>query len=181
MSFVETATESITFRVNAKILDKLRNESKSHQISLSTLVNQIFTQHVSWHAFAVDAGFITILKCSLADMIKKITDNEIKQIALDSVKNNAKDIVLFLRQEYSVNTVLELIETWAKISGYHYKQTRQDNKISFVIQHDLGKKWSLYLSTIWGHIFENFAQQKIDFDITSNTIAFTIVLQKQTA
>ncbi len=178
---METTTESITFRINNEILDKLRIESKKKQISLTTLVNQIFIQHVSWNTSAADAGFIPILKNSLSSMLKKITDDEIKQIALDCAKNNSKDVVLSLRQEYNISTVLELIETWAKNSGYHYKQTKQDNKISFVIQHDLGKKWSLYLSTIWGHIFENFAQQKIDFDITSNTIAFTITLQKQTA
>lgn len=173
--------KSITFRVNDDILDKLRNESTKKEISLTTLVNQIFTQHVSWYVSVADAGFVPILKSSLSSILKKITDDDIKQIALDCAKNNAKDVVLYLRQEYNISTVLELIETWAKNSGYHYKQTKQDNKISFVIQHDLGKKLSLYLSTAWDYVFGSFGLQKIGFDTTSNTIAFTVVLQKQTA
>jgi len=48
-------------------------------------------------------------------------------------------------------------------------------KRSYVIQHDMGKKWSIYLASLYQFLFEESGVNKIiEFDKTENTLAFTI-------
>jgi hypothetical protein len=49
------------------------------------------------------------------------------------------------------------------------------NKHSYVIQHDMGIKASIYLSSLFQFLFEELGQyKKIDFDKTENTLTFSI-------
>ena len=38
----------------------------------------------------------------------------------------------------------------------------------------MGRKWSLYLSELYRHLFEEFGLEKSYFDITDNTLSFKI-------
>jgi hypothetical protein len=51
-----------------------------------------------------------------------------------------------LRNEYSINSSLDVIESWIKIAGYSYRHEVRGAEHSYIIQHhDMGRKWSLYL------------------------------------
>jgi predicted HicB family RNase H-like nuclease len=49
-------SESITFRLDSIILNKLRNEANQKDVSINTLVSQIIKQHTDWHSNAAKAG-----------------------------------------------------------------------------------------------------------------------------
>ena len=46
----------------------------------------------------------------------------------------------------------------------------------YVIQHDMGIKWSIYLASIYQFLFEELRKDKrrIEFEKTENTVAFTV-------
>ena len=49
------------------------------------------------------------------------------------------------------------------------------NKHSYVTQHDMGMKVSIYLASLYQFLFDELGQNKrIEFDKTENTLAFTI-------
>jgi hypothetical protein len=77
-----------------------------------------------------------------------------------------------------------MIETWINISGYLYNHDMEDldssNRLhTFVVQHNMGRKWSLYLSEIYKALFEDFGIRNIRFDLTNDTLAFEIVVPIQ--
>ena len=46
---------------------------------------------------------------------------------------------------------------------------------SYVIQHDMGMKVSIYLASLYQFLFEELGQyERIEFDKTENTLAFSI-------
>ena len=53
-------SESITFRLDSIILNKLHREADQKEISVNTLVGHIIRRHVDWHSNAAKAGFITV-------------------------------------------------------------------------------------------------------------------------
>ncbi|MFL6409925.1 MAG: hypothetical protein ACJ71K_01600 [Nitrososphaeraceae archaeon] len=65
-----------------------------------------------------------------------------------------------------------------KISGYPYRHQETNNgqnKHSYIIKHDVGKKWSIYLASLYQFLFDELGvNKKIEFDKTENTLAFTI-------
>jgi hypothetical protein len=80
-----------------------------------------------------------------------------------------------VKKEYTTKSALDFLESWIKISGYPYRHEESNNGQSYVIQHDMGKKWSTYLASLYQFLFDELGQnKKIEFDKTENTLAFTI-------
>src|SRR6187200_7780 len=93
-------------------------------------------------------------------------------------KTTNKDSVLLMKNEYTIKSALDFLESWIKISDYPYRHEETNigqSKHSYVIQHDMGMKVSTYLASLYQFLFDELGQNKrIEFDKTENTLAFTI-------
>src|ERR687898_403082 len=170
-------SESITFRLDNTILNKLHREAEQKDISVNTLVSHIIRRHIDWHSNAAKAGFVTVRRGLLSNLINRLTEKEIASTAEYMAKNETKDFVLLLRNEYNIESALDVIETWIKISGYPYRHEVDYTRHSYVIQHDVGKNWSLYLSELYRHLFKEFGLKKVEFDLNDNTLDFIVDTQ----
>jgi hypothetical protein len=173
-------SESISFRLSRNILYKLKQEAKQKEISVDTLMTQIAKQHAEWHANASQIGFISVRKTLIMKLLDEIRDNEkIKEIARE-VARESSDSLHFLKEQYnvSIESALDFIEVWIKEAGYPYVHDISDVDRSihhFVIQQDMGLKWSLYLSEILRNLFEElFNLSEVHFDVTDNIIRFNL-------
>lgn len=167
-------SESVTLRLDKDTLDKLRKEAKEKQVSLNVLVGQIALQHLDWHAYASKAGFIAVTRRTVQKMLEKITEKDIVEIAEYVAKNESKEFITMLRNDYSVTSALQVLDTWLKIVGYSYRHEVRGSEHSYIIQHDMGKKWSLYLKELFRLISEGFGLPRVDFDINENMLSFKV-------
>ena len=171
-------SESVTFRIESKALEKLRREAEQKDISVNTLVNKLIKDHVHWHSTAAKAGFISVRRPFVSKIIKYLPEQEIISLAEYVAKTANKDSLLLMRKEYSTKSALDLLEFWIKISDYPYRhdETNNDpNKQSYVIQHDMGMKVSIYLASLYQFLFDELGQNnRIEFDKTENTLTFSI-------
>jgi hypothetical protein len=170
----EHHSESITFRLDSIILNKLHREAEQKDISLNTLVSHIIRMHIDWHSNAAKAGFVTVRRGLLSNLINRLSVKDISSIAEYIAKNETKDFVLLLRHEYNIESALDVIETWIKISGYPYRHEVNYTRHSYVIQHDMGKNWSLYMSELYRFLFEEFGLKRVEFDLNHNSLVFTV-------
>jgi hypothetical protein len=171
-------SESITLRLDSIILDKLRRESEQKDISVNTLVSHIIRRHIDWHSNAAKAGFVTVRSGLLIDLINRLPEEEISSIAEYIAKEETEDFVLLLRNEYNIESALDVIETWIKISGHPYRHEVNYTRHSYVIQHDMGRNWSLYMAEQYRFSFEEFGLKRVDFDINDNTLDFIVDTEK---
>ena len=171
-------SESITLRLDSIVLNKLHHEARQNDISVNTLVSHIIRRHIDWHSNAAKAGFVTVRRGLLIDLINRLSDKEITLIAEYIAKKETKDFVLLLRNEYNIESALDVIETWIKISGHPYRHEIIYTRHSYVIQHDMGMNWSLYMAQQYRFLFEEFELKKVDFDITDNTLDFVVDTEK---
>ena len=171
-------SESITLRLDSIILNKLHREAEQKDISVNTLVSHIIGRHIDWHSNAAKAGFVTVRRGLLIDLINRLPEKEISSIAEYIAKKETKDFVLLLRNEYNIESALDVIETWIKISGHPYRHEVSYTRHSYVIQHDMGMNWSLYMAQQYRFLFEEFELKKVDFDITDNTLDFVVDTEK---
>jgi predicted DNA-binding ribbon-helix-helix protein len=167
-------SESITFRLDSTFLKKLHREANQKDISVNTLVSHIIRRHIDWHSNAAKAGFVTIRRGLLSSLINRIPEKEISSIAEYIAKNETKDFVLLLRNEYNIESALDVIETWIKTSGYPYRHEVNYTRHSYVIQHDVGRSWSIYLGELYRFLFEEFGLKKVEFDLNDNSLAFIV-------
>jgi hypothetical protein len=171
-------SESITFRLDSIILNKLHREAEQKDISVNTLVSHIIRRHIDWHSNAAKAGFVTVRRGLLSNLINRLPEEEISSVAEYIAKNETKDFVLLLRNEYNIESALDVIETWIKISGYPYRHEVNYTRHSYVIQHDMGKNWSVYLAQLYRFLFEEFGLKKVEFDLNHNSLDFIVDIQR---
>jgi predicted DNA-binding ribbon-helix-helix protein len=178
---IRKKTESITFRLESEILGSLRQEARRKDVSVNTLVSQIAKQHTNWHSVAVQAGFISVRKPLLTKLLECQNDEQIRSLARHVALSSDKDFLLMLRRNYNIHSALDMFETWISISGYSYTHHMEDldysNRLhSFIVQHHMGMKWSLYLEERYRNFFEDFGIRNAQFDLTDSTLAFEIVV-----
>lgn len=168
---------SVTFRIDSNELKQLKKEADHKEISLNTLAGQIFRQHVDWHSNAPKAGFVSVTKGLVSSLLNRISDEEIQKLAEYTTKKESKDFILLLRNEYNIVSALDVLETRIRVSGFQYRHEVNDSVHSYVIQHDMGNKWSIYMAAQYGYIFGEFGLKAVTFEMTNNTLAFTVDLK----
>ena len=170
----KSKTETIAFRLDDNIIAKLRKEAEHKDISLNTLVSHIFKQHIDWHSNAAKAGFLAVRKGLIVELLKLAPEDQLTKIAEYIATKETKEFVLMLRNEYNITSALDVIETWIRIAGYPYRHDVNYSHHSYTIQHNMGRKWSLYLSEQYRFLFEDFGLRRVYFSISENTVSFAV-------
>ncbi len=168
---------SVTFRIDSDELKQLKKEANHKEISLNTIAGQIFRQHIDWYSNASKAGFVSVTKGLISGMLNKISDEEILKLAEYTAKKESKNFVLLLRNEYNIVSILDVLETRMRVSGFQYRHEVNDTVHSYVIQHDMGNKWSIYMAAQYRYVFDEFKLKIITFEMTGNTLAFVVDLK----
>lgn len=168
----KSSNGNVTFRFDSDILNQLRSESDQKRISLNTLASQIFRSHVEYDMYAARAGMASFPKSLLVRIMDRLTEQEVDQLSEYIAKNEIKDMTLLMKNQYSLSAFLDMIESWLRVSGFAYRRHVSDSDQTFVIQHDMGKRWSTYFEKLIKYVFEDLNENKPSFVITDNSIAF---------
>lgn len=170
---VKRQTESITFRIEKSILDNLREVSRKQNITPNSLAAQILGSYLEWELNAGAAGWVSIPKTFLIEFMKLVEEKDMERIVSTIAREMAKDMDLYMRGRHDVDAWLSIIRARAIRSGCNLMEYREGDKLELVIQHDMGKKWSLYYKTFYENVFYDLGI-KADFDYTENTLAIKL-------
>ena len=174
----DDSSSSITLRFRNGILNSLRREAKQKRINVNTLCSQILADHTEYSSYASTSGMISFPKSLLITMMERLNEDEVEKLSEHIAKNEFKDLILLLKGQYSLKSYLDTIEAWLRISNFQYSYNiDRENKYRLVIQHDMGKRWSLYFEKLFSHAFHslNLAGSRMQCEITDNIVAFTIL------
>jgi macrodomain Ter protein organizer (MatP/YcbG family) len=185
-------TRSLTIRLNSVVIDELQTEADNRQMPLSVLINQILKRYVEWDRYQNRIGLMPVPRAILSNLTDKAIsiaesrgvkdidlyrDELIKQ-ASELAFSLIKDSVLFMKKHYNLEVVLSVLEEYMNVSGI-----KADHKVEgprkhvFIIQHEMGKNWSLFTKELLALIFENLANAKAEIDMTPNTTIAEVVLR----
>jgi hypothetical protein len=168
-------TDVSSFRLEKEALAELRKIAEREKISLNTLVSQIFDQYLNWDSTAPKAGLIPQPKHLLVKILEKLTNDEITEIANYIAETQVKSLMLATRKEYTVEALMKGIEYWAKASNFPSSHVEKPEGMhQYIIQHEMGKKWSLYYKQTFAKMFEQLGVKKSKIDTTNNTLVLTL-------
>ena len=183
-------SRSITFRLDAEIIEELQREADLKEVSLNVLVNQILRRYTKWDKFENPLGMMPVPKIiltKLANKTMKLAANA-KIIDIDSYRDeiirdcaeNAfslmKDSVLMMKKKYNLWTVLSVLQEYMKISGITSDHIQEGGKHIFIIQHELGEIWSLFAKELLSLIFTKLAEIRADISTTPNLVKAEVKL-----
>jgi len=170
-------TTCVTFRLSKERLNQLRSVSEAKNVTPNTLVNQIFKAHLDWHSRAAHARLYYLPKSFLIRLINELTEEEIRELARDTAKNDLVDISLFLRGGFSIASLSNITETWLRIAQMPYRCEIKGDGCKVIIEHDMGIKYSYLIKEISRYLLEVAFEAKSSCDVTENTVIITLEQQ----
>ena len=169
-------TRSITYRLPAKLIDDLETEASQKEISQNVLVKQILEKYTQWDKFASVMGMIPIPKDILKTLGEDMQGNEINKIT-DAILPLIKDWVMFMKGSYDLKRAIESLEDYMRASGMTSDHRIEGNVHHFIIQHNLGMRWSLFTEQLLKRIFHQFLPETVmNCRTTPNTTIASIAL-----
>ncbi len=169
-------TRSITYRFSEHLVDELETEAMEQNISQNVLVRQILEKYIEWYRFSEKIGMIPVPKAILQTLGDGMSGKDIDKI-IDGIFPIIKDTVMFMKGGYDLKRCIETLEDYMKASGMKSDHRVEGALHHFIIQHDLGIKWSVFTEQLLTQVFRSFLpDQGLKFQTTDTTVIATIAL-----
>ena len=169
-------TESLTLRIDKGLIDKLRKESEQKMVSINSLTNQIIKSYIKWYSPAQRAGIMFVPKCLLIPLINNLAEYQILNIADEFRKSGYEETLLMMSKEYSLPVILDLFDSWLNVSNMQFDRESSENSLTYIINHGMGKKWSLFLEKVFWYMVKDLDITGATFDVIDCTVTFKINL-----
>ena len=169
-------TRSITYRLPESVVEELETEAMEKNISQNVLVKQILEKYVEWERFTEKIGMIPIPKSIVSMLGEQMEGEDIDEI-LVILRPLIKESVLFMKGKYDLKRCVEALEDYMKASGMKSDHRIEGNLHHFIIQHELGMKWSLFTEQLLKEVFHEFLPEKnVRAETTEKTVIISIEL-----
>ena len=160
----------MTFRIDERVIDLLKQETEKRQVSLNTLVNQILKRYIDWDMYEPKVGMIPIAKPVVSALFDKIDEKDIREMASKVGKNAVHDIALFMKSRMDLASFLSWLEMRMRHATIELSHNVQSYSHTYVMKHDLGYNWSLYHKTLLELMFHEIFRKRVDISITDTTL-----------
>lgn len=167
------STGTVTFRLDAQILAKLKKHALYEKSTVNGLVNKLLLQAVEWDIVAAKSKWIPTERELVKSILDKLDDKMIIQVAQEEGKSIPHDLCLSMRGNYSVNDWIDIIKIRSAVAGFDLTEMNTGKMMTFVMRHDLGKKYSLHCKAFYEQAFESL-ECPATFEISENTLVFKI-------
>ena len=149
-------TISASIRINERVYSALQKEAKERDESLNTLVNQIFRFETEFGVPARKVGTQAISRSTYKELIEALDDGEIAAVGARSGVNAPKSFIESKLGEINLHTVLDFLRVTA-IYGkcWDYSETIHGDTITLVLNHTLGRKYSIFTSNYVTSLFSS--------------------------
>ena len=175
-SAIKEKTKTITYRLPVKMVEELEAQAMQANISQNVLVKQIVQKYLQWDRFSEGIAMIPIPKNILQTMGNDMTATDIDLI-VESVKPIIKDSVMFMKGKYDLKRCIETLEDYMQATGMQSDHRVEGSLHHFIVQHGLGKNWSLFTEQLLKEIFHEFLpENNIECQTTESTVIATISL-----
>jgi len=169
-------TRSITYRLPENVVEELETEAMQKNISQNVLVKQILEKYVKWDRFGDKIGMVPVPKRILHSLGSEMEGEDINTI-VNAVRPLIKDTVMFMKGNYDLKRCIETLEDYMRASGMKSDHRLEGNLHHFIIQHELGIKWSFFTEQLLKEVFREFVPEKnMKCQTTDSTVIATIAL-----
>lgn len=169
-------TRSVTYRLPVPLVEELETEAMQKGTSQNVLVRQILGQYLKWDRFSNKIGMIPVPKSIIKTLGQEMEGDDISSI-IEVIKPIIKENVMFMKGKYDLKRCIETLEDYMKTSGMKSDHRTEGSLHHFIIQHELGMKWTLFTEQLLREIFYEFLPEKnVKCQTTESTIIATIGL-----
>jgi hypothetical protein len=172
---VPEKTVTRSFRISENAFLALDEEARKRNISLNTLVNQLFLSFANFDRYFQKFGMVKVSKVSYRKTLKAVPDNEVVELAREVAQNSGRVILLARNGTLSLKGVLEYLKNLADYAYFfeYNEALSPEGKRVITLTHSLGQKFSLFMIDYSKSLFEQIAMNP---KLTSTEDSITITI-----
>ena len=170
----KTVTRS--FRINESAFLALEEEAKKRNVSLNTLVNQLFMSYTNFDRYFQRLGMLKMSKSAFRKILNAAPANEIVEAAQEIAQNASRTIILARYGTLSLTGLLEFLNNFA---DYAYFAERSEvvtpgEKRVLTFMHIYGEKGSIFIKAYVKSLFEQINVEP-KLSSTENSVTIEVV------
>ena len=163
-------TQTMTFRLDSELVEEIKNDAEFERINVNSLVSKILSNHIVWEKYERKLGLLPMTKPFVQYSINGMDDEAIIHLAEKVEKDTFSDILNFMKGDYTVEDFIEILRSWIYVAWMQHDVIKGKDSYTFKINHDLGRKWSLYIKTLVTELFYDILQKSLKVKSTKNTV-----------
>ncbi len=167
-------TETSSFRLEKEIFEDFKKHAKDKGLTTNSMINKIMKEYMQWNSKSTSMQIIPYPSGIIMDLLKKHSEEEIREISRNQVKEHFSENLLLLKNEESVEAYIEMIKNWFDASGFPYSMKEKDGTINFTIRHNHGKLFSVIMDEIIKTNVEILTKKRAETKMMTNSVSFWI-------
>lgn len=166
-------TETVTFRLSSPLINELRRDADLEGISLNGFVARIFSNHIQWERYERKVGLLPMTQPFLKEVLNQLTEEQVVNLAQRIEKQKFKDILTFMKDSHDIDDFLEILRSWLTVSWMQHNVEVKGEIYHFKIQHNLGRKWSIYVKTLVSELSQDVLDKRVEAKTSDTMVSLT--------
>lgn len=176
MSTKKTKTVGRSFRINEQWLNTLDLEAERAGISPNALLNRILQEYTESQRFVRRFGGMIVSRKSLSRLLDACPIEAVEEVAIKAGGIIGKDLFRTMGLKYNYENftyaVLRIFggyANWFTCERHVIKDTEY-----FHLRHDMGEKWSLYVSKMLETLLYSCCNRKMKIELMEGAVTLEI-------
>ena len=169
-----------SFRIAEEWLDVLNEEAERQGISVNALLNRLLQQY-AYIRYMLRYGAITVTRKGFSNILKSCPDDKIRENGRNAGSTLVRDLLLTMGVAPSYSFVILLVKKiLSEFAGWFEcdHHIKRDQEILH-FRHDLGIKWSIYLSAVASGTFDSILDKEVAIEFSDSSVTITIPKQNK--
>ena len=166
--------ETFTIRIDSVLLEELKKNAVNARLSPNSLVAKVISEYVEWHGFAREAGMGYFDKKLIEQLMEQTPSEFLNKLAKNFAENQLKEILLIMKKDVSLSAFLNVLQSWLRVSGFSYRIETNKDFTKFVINFNMGKKWTEFCARVYTILLEQLTTQKIETQVVDCTLVLIV-------
>ncbi|TMI36219.1 hypothetical protein E6H25_03385 [Candidatus Bathyarchaeota archaeon] len=150
----EGRTVAKSFRVNEKALGALQEEANRQSVSVNTLVNQLLLDYSEFGRFLQRINALRLSRKTFQEILNSVPDDNLVKAGQIAGKSGPMTIIASKWGKITVSTVIEFIHDLSAYANlFEYYEKNENERWTITLMHELGPKWSTFLTNYIGEAF----------------------------
>lgn len=147
-------SSTLSFRADSGDIEELEKVAKQGRITTSALLSQIIKSHLEWEFFAPKIGMMPVQKETIKELFDALSDEELKKVAVRAA-DKFMDKLLVIAGKSSLESFLRITSIRLEKSGFTFRIFDADGSVQLIVQHGMGRCWSVFFSTYHERVASN--------------------------
>ena len=171
----KSKSDVISVRIDDDLKKKLLAESTQKNIRFNHLINQILKLHANWDELGTQMGRLSMSRRTFRTLLDSLDEKKVAEIAVTVAKEEYKTAAKFFFGKADMNCIIQFMENWLGAASLKFRHITDNEKNSYVINHDLGKNWSILFLTRLDAILSEFGYKLVEKNPDERCFSFEIV------